>query len=64
MTDPADSDASGQDRPRRRRRAVGPPGARPAVDEPRADSWSDEAREDPQDVARLLADVPPHHGPV
>ena len=46
MTDPP---------PRRRRRAVGPPGARPAGDEPRADEPAAD------DDERFLADRPPHH---
>jgi hypothetical protein len=51
---------------RRHRRAVGPAGAHPPVDEPRAEP-SPEAREDGgerDDDERFLADVPPHHGPV
>lgn len=49
---------------RRRRRAVGPPGAVPPP--PRAD-WTDvpSQADDPQpadDDARLIAEVPPHHG--
>jgi hypothetical protein len=39
---------------------VGPPGARPAEQEPRPEPR--EERDD--DVERFLADVPPHHGPV
>ena len=44
---------------RLRRRAVGPPGATPAVDEPRP-----EPREQADDDERFLREVPPHHGPV
>jgi len=50
------------EKPRRRRRAVGPPGARPSGEEPRAEPR--EERAEPDDDERFLADVPPHHGPV
>ena len=46
--------------PRRRRRAVGPPGARPAQDEVRLPDVEREAAP-PSDDERLLADRPPHH---
>ncbi|MBC7374278.1 MAG: hypothetical protein H7323_09845 [Frankiales bacterium] len=47
---------------RRRRRAVGPPGA-PAGE--RVQGWEPVERPEPvDDDERLLADVPPHHGPV
>jgi hypothetical protein len=49
--------------PRRRRRAVGPPGAKPPVEEPRADVEEDRSP-DRDDDERFLRDVPPHHGPV
>lgn len=48
-------------RPRRHRRAVGPPGARPSqepdlhLDEPAAPA-------PPDDDERLRREVPPHHG--
>jgi hypothetical protein len=45
---------------RKRRRAVGPPGAKPSTDEPRREV--PEERQD--DTERFLRDVPPHHGPV
>jgi hypothetical protein len=47
--------------PRRRRRAVGPPGARPAA-EPRLDLRQPEAEPAADDDERLLREVPPHHG--
>jgi hypothetical protein len=46
--------------PRRRRRAVGPPGARPAQ-EPALDV-GEEPPSPPDDDERLLREVPPHHG--
>ncbi len=49
-------------RPRRRRRAVGPPGARPA-EEPALDLRPAETEQPPvDDDERLLREVPPHHG--
>jgi hypothetical protein len=51
-----------QPEPRKRRRAVGPSGAKPAGDEPRPERRDE--RPDPRDDERFLADVPPHHGPV
>ena len=48
-------------RPRRRRRAVGPPGAQPSQEPDLA--LRDPAPElPPDDDARLLREVPPHHG--
>jgi hypothetical protein len=53
--------------PRKRRRAVGPPGARPARDEPRVDDafgdgGRDEARVHAADEDdRFRAERPPHH---
>ena len=50
--------------PRRHRRAVGPPGARPSAAEPRVGDASadpDDRRDPPDDDARLSADRPPHH---
>ena len=50
--------------PRPRRRAVGPPGARPADDEPRVgeERAHPEDRQDGRDDdARFHADRPPHH---
>ena len=45
---------------RRRRRAVGPAGAAPAVP---VEDWPAVSEEPvPDDDERLLADVPPHHG--
>lgn len=49
-------------RPRPRRRAVGPPGARPAQ-EPALDVRSpDTEQPSVDDDERLLREVPPHHG--
>jgi hypothetical protein len=45
--------------PRRRRRAVGPPGARPSQDEPRLDDPERAAPAD--DDERFRAERPPHH---
>ena len=47
--------------PRRRRRAVGPPGARPAQ-EPDLALRDPAPDAPPDDDARLLREVPPHHG--
>ena len=50
--------------PRPRRRAVGPPGARPPQDEPRLDgSDGDEPKASAQadDDERFRAERPPHH---
>ena len=44
--------------PRPRRRAVGPPGARPPQDEPRAD---EQDRSPPDDDERLRVERPPHY---
>ena len=44
---------------RRRRRAVGPPGARPGGAEPRPEPRAEPAG--PDDDERFLADRPPHH---
>jgi hypothetical protein len=52
--------------PKKRRRAVGPPGARPSVDEPlpeRAEEVGDNPGEDRRTLERYLADRPPHHEP-
>lgn len=58
MPDPDDAP------PRRRRRAVGPPGARPShepvVDLPTHDAEQPPAADDGDE--RLLREVPPHHG--
>ena len=49
-------------RGRRRRRAVGPPGALPG-EEPRLDvDAADDEAPPPDDDERLLREVPPHHG--
>src|SRR5438128_1599216 len=45
--------------PRRHRRAVGPPGARPPVDEPRVEEPESQPTVD--DDERLRAERPPHH---
>ena len=47
-------------RARRRRRAVGPPGARPAQSE-LCLSDAEQEPPPPSDDERLLADRPPHH---
>ena len=46
---------------RRRRRAVGPPGARPAQ-EPALDLRPEPEQPPADDDERLLREVPPHHG--
>ena len=46
---------------RPRRRAVGPPGARPPVDEPRPEATDDETTPAPDDDERFLRERPPHH---
>lgn len=48
--------------PRRRRRAVGPAGARPSQEPDR--SLAEQARDagTPDDDERLRREVPPHHG--
>lgn len=52
----------GAARPRRRRRAVGPPGARPST-AAELDVLSPEPeRPAPDDDERLRREVPPHHG--
>lgn len=49
-------------RPRRRRRAVGPPGAQ-SEQEPALDVRSPDSDQPPvDDDERLLREVPPHHG--
>ncbi|HUR14671.1 MAG TPA: hypothetical protein VM097_09305 [Mycobacteriales bacterium] len=53
---------TGQQQPRKRRRAVGPVGARPSADEPRADPPA-EPSDERRDLERYLADRPPHHDP-
>ncbi len=55
MTDTADSGRPA----RRRRRAVGPPGAHPPGDEPLLVPV--ERTDSPADDERLRADRPPHH---
>lgn len=61
---PGQADPSARDeqpRPRRRRRAVGPAGARPSQEPDLA--LRDPAPElPPDDDLRLLREVPPHHG--
>jgi hypothetical protein len=50
--------------PRPRRRAVGPPGARPVVEEPRdEESGTDRSEQGPpaDDDERFRAERPPHH---
>lgn len=49
-------------KPRRKhRRAVGPPGARPAVEEPLPER--EEREDDRRALERYLVDRPPHHEP-
>lgn len=57
MPDPADPRPA-----RRRRRAVGPPGARPAAEPERGALAPHEAPVPEDDDERLLREVPPHHG--
>lgn len=47
-------------RPRRRRRAVGPPGAQPSQEPDLA--LDEDVPVPPDDDERLLREVPPHHG--
>ncbi|MCW2572865.1 MAG: hypothetical protein JWO88_2923 [Frankiales bacterium] len=50
--------------PRPRRRAVGPPGARPVVDEPRDEEPGADGSDQgplPDDDERFRAERPPHH---
>ncbi len=58
-------DGPGAARGRRRRRAVGPPGAAPAPAGPVVSPLLDEDEPDarrPDDDERFLREVPPHHG--
>jgi hypothetical protein len=50
----------GVNQPRKRRRAVGPPGARPVQDEPRPEAREDR-QDDGRDLERYEAERPPHH---
>jgi hypothetical protein len=47
---------------KRRRRAVGPVGARPATEEPLPER-EDDREQDRRDLERYLAERPPHHEP-
>jgi hypothetical protein len=51
------------EQPRRRRRAVGPPGATPPTDEPRVERELEPADEPAlrDDDERFLVERPPHH---
>ena len=51
------------DQPRRRRRAVGPAGARPPQDEPVPDRDERPERDPQAELDRYLAERPPHHEP-
>jgi hypothetical protein len=53
---------TGEQQPRKRRRAVGPAGARPVEDEPRPEPPA-ERSDDRRDLERYLAERPPHHEP-
>ena len=46
---------------KKRRRAVGPAGAKPATDEPLPERPEPSAAEERRELERYLADRPPHH---
>ena len=48
---------------KKRRRAVGPKGAKPAVDEPLPEREDRSAADERRDEERYLAERPPHHEP-
>ena len=48
---------------RKRRRAVGPAGAKPAAEEPLPEPKERSAEEERRELERYLADRPPHHEP-
>ena len=48
---------------KKRRRAVGPPGAKPATEEPLPERPEPSEADERQDLERYLADRPPHHEP-
>ena len=48
---------------KKRRRAVGPAGATPPVDEPMPERAEPTEAEERRDLERYLADRPPHHEP-
>jgi hypothetical protein len=48
---------------KKRRRAVGPAGAKPAVEEPLAERQEPSEAEEQRDLERYLSDRPPHHEP-
>jgi len=48
---------------KKRRRAVGPVGAKPVTDEPLPEREERSEAEERRDLERYLADRPPHHEP-
>jgi hypothetical protein len=48
---------------KKRRRAVGPAGAKPAADEPLPERQERTETEEQRDLERYLAERPPHHEP-
>jgi hypothetical protein len=48
---------------KKRRRAVGPPGAKPAAEEPLPERAETTEADDRRALERYLADRPPHHEP-
>jgi hypothetical protein len=48
---------------KKRRRAVGPAGAKPTTDEPLPERAERSEAEERKDLERYLADRPPHHDP-
>lgn len=48
---------------KKRRRAVGPRGAKPAADEPLPEREDRSEADDRRDLERYLAERPPHHDP-
>lgn len=48
---------------KKRRRAVGPPGAKPPVDEPLPEHEDRTEAEERRELERYLAERPPHHEP-
>jgi hypothetical protein len=48
---------------KKRRRAVGPAGAKPTADEPLPERADRTEAEEKRDLERYLADRPPHHDP-
>jgi hypothetical protein len=48
---------------KKRRRAVGPPGAKPSADEPLPEPAERSEAEERRELERYLAERPPHHEP-